>query len=322
MRAILVEQHGGPEVLELREVPEPQPAAGEVRIQVAACGQNYADILWRMGYYPGATPPAIPGMEVAGTVDAVGPEVEWPRPGDRVAAVLFHGGGYAEAAVAPAACCVALPDGWSFERGAAFLLQHLTAWHALTTMGRAAAGETCVVHAAAGGVGGAAVELARHLGLRVVATAGSPAKRERALALGAEAVADYEGFVEEVKRLGGADLVVESVGGHVVKRSLECLRPFGRLVVIGFAGRRPASVSEADLVVGTRTVAGLHLSAVAARASLFRPAAEQLMRLVDEGVTSVRVGARYPLAEAAEAHRFMESRASEGKILLLPSRNT
>ena len=322
MRAILVERHGGPEVMELRDLPEPQPAAGEVRIRVAACGQNYADILWRLGTYPGAALPAVPGMEVAGTVDAVGPEVEWPRRGDRVAALLFRGGGYAEAAVAPAAHCVALPDGWSLERGAAFLLQHLTAWHALTTMGRAAAGEVCVVHAAAGGVGGAAVELARHLGLRVVATASTPAKRERALALGAEAAADYEGFVDEVRRLGGADLVVESVGGHVVKRSLECLKPFGRLVVIGFAGRRPASVSEADLVVGTRTVAGLHLSAVAARSPLFRPAAEQLMRLVDEGTTSVRVGARFPLAEAVQAHQLMESRASEGKILLLPGTST
>jgi NADPH:quinone reductase len=322
MRAILVERYGGPEVMALRELPVPEPGMGEVRIRVGACGQNYADILWRMGIYPGATLPAVPGMEVAGTVDAVGPEVEWPHPGDRVAALLFGGGGYAEAAVAPAACCVALPDGWDFERGAAFLLQHLTAYHALTTMGRAAAGEVCVVHAAAGGVGGAAVELARHLGLRVVATAGSPAKRERALGLGAEAVADYEGFVDEVRRLGGADLVVESVGGHVVKRSLECLKPFGRLVVIGFAGRRPASVSEADLLIGSRTVAGLHLSAVAARAALFRPVAERLMRLVDEGTVSVRVGARFPLAEAAPAHQLMESRASEGKILLLPSTNT
>jgi NADPH2:quinone reductase len=322
MKAILVERHGGPEVLELRDVPEPAPGAGEVRVRVAACGQNYADILWRTGNYPGATPPAIPGMEVAGTVDAVGPGVEWPRPGDRVAAVLFRGGGYAEAAVAPAACCVPLPDAWSFERGAAFLLQHLTAWHALTTMGRAAAGELCVVHAAAGGVGGAAVELARHLGLRVVATAGSPAKRERALALGAEAAADYEGFVEEVKRRGGADVVIESVGGHVVKRSLECLRPLGRLVVIGFAGRRPASISEADLLVGSRTVAGLHLSAVVARPDYFRPTVARLIRLVDEGAVSVRIGGRFALADAPDAHRHMESRASEGKIVLLPATNT
>jgi NADPH2:quinone reductase len=185
-------------------------------------------------------------------------------------------------------------------------------------MGRAAAGEVCVVHAAAGGVGGVAVELARHLGLRVVATAGSAEKRAQAIALGADAAADYEGFVDEVRRVGGADLVLESVGGHVFKRSVECLRPFGRLVVIGFAGRRPASVSQADLVVGSRTVAGLHLSAVAARPPLFRPVAERLTRLVDDGKLTVRIGARFPLAEAARAHQHMESRASQGKILLLP----
>jgi NADPH2:quinone reductase len=319
MRAIQVERHGGPEVLELREVPEPLPGPGEVRVRVAAAGQNYADILWRLGMYPGAELPAVPGMEVAGTVDAVGPGVEWPRVGDRVAALLFRGGGYAEAAVAPAAHCVALPDGWSFEQGAAFLLQHLTAWHGLTTMGRAAPGEVCVVHAAAGGVGGAAVELARHLGLAVVATASTAEKRAVGLALGADAAADYEGFVEQVRAFGGADLVLESVGGHVLKRSLECLKPFGRLVAIGFAGRRPASVSEADLVAGTRTVAGFHLSAVAARPGLLRSSAEALVRLVDAGTLSIRVGARFPLAAAAQAHQLMESRASQGKILLLPA---
>ncbi|MBI5477241.1 MAG: zinc-binding dehydrogenase [Deltaproteobacteria bacterium] len=322
MRAILIERHGGPEVMEVREVPEPRPGPGEVRIRVAASGQNYADTLWRLGQYPGSDLPTVPGMEVAGTVDAVGQGVEWPRPGDSVAALLFHGGGYAEAAVAPAAHCVTLPDAWSLEQGAAFLLQHLTAWHALTTMGRAAPGEVCVVHAAAGGVGGAAVELARHLGLLVVATASTAEKRAMGLALGADAAADYEGFVDEVRRLGGADLVLESVGGHVVKRSLECLKPFGRLVVIGFAGRRPASISEADLVVGTRTVAGLHLSAVAGRAALFRPVAERLMHFVEEGKLSIRVGARFPLAEAARAHQLMESRASQGKILLLPATST
>jgi NADPH:quinone reductase len=322
MRAILIERHGGPEVMAERDVPEPRPGAGQVRIRVAASGQNYADLLWRLGQYPGSELPTVPGMEVSGTVDAVGPEVDWPRLGDRVAALLFRGGGYAEAAVAPAAHCVPLPDGWSLESGAAFLLQHLTAWHGLTTMGRAAAGEVCVVHAAAGGVGGAAVELARHLGLLVVATASTAEKRAQAVALGADVAADYESFVDEVRRLGGADVVLESVGGHVVKRSLECLKPFGRLVAIGFAGRRPASISEADLIAGTRTVAGLHLSAVAGRAGLLRSTAEALMRLVDAGTLSIRVGARFPLVEAARAHQLMESRASTGKIVLLPHANT
>ena len=322
MRGILIEKHGGPEVMTLRDLPEPQPGAGQVRIRVEAAGQNYADTLLRLGQYPGTELPTVPGMEVAGTVDAVGPGVEWPRVGDRVAALLFRGGGYAEAAVAPAAHCVALPAGWSFEHGAAFLLQHLTAWHGLTTLGRAAAGEVCVVHAAAGGVGGAAVELARHLGLRVVATASTAEKRALVIALGADVAADYDGFPDEVRRLGGADLVLESVGGHVVKRSVECLKPFGRLVVIGFAGRRPASISTTDLIAGTRLAAGFHLSAVAARADLLRPAVERLTRLVDAGTLSIRVGARFPLAEAARAHELMESRASWGKILLLPRTNT
>lgn len=318
MLAIVVTRSGGPEVLELREVPDPEPGAGEVRLRVEAIGQNYADLLWREGQYPGSAPPTTPGLEAAGVVDAVGAGVTAPRAGERVAALLFRGGGYAERVVAPAGHCVPLAEGFGAERGAAFLLQHLTAYHALTTMGRATRGELCVVHAAAGGVGGAAVQIAKHLGLRVLATASTEQKRRECLALGADAAADYDGFVEQARSLGGADLVLESVGGHVLKRSLEVLRPFGRLVIVGIAGRRPASIPEGDLLAQTKTAAGFHLSAIAGRADSFLPSVQALLGMITEGVLAIRIGARFPLAEVRRAHELMGSRASVGKIVLIP----
>ena len=318
MRCVVVPEHGAPQVMVVREAEDPKPHEGEVRLRVQAAGQNYADTLMRLGLYPGVTVPFVPGMEVAGTVDMVGAGVDWPRPGDRVAALLFEGGGYAELAIAKARFCVPLPDTWSFEQGAAFLLQHLTAWHALTTIARAEAGELVVVHAAAGGVGGAAVEYAKLLGLSVVATASTEEKRAAARELGADAVCDYEGFVSEVQKRGGANIVLESVGSHVLKRSLECLAPLGRLVLLGFASRRPASLSSADLIMGSRAVMGFHLRTIASQHNLYRESASLLMHHVDQGHAHVRIGARFPLSQATDAHVHMESRQSHGKILLIP----
>jgi NADPH2:quinone reductase len=271
-------------------------------VEVRAAGVNFMDLLIRRGDYP-APPelPAILGGEVAGELD-----------GRRVMA-LPRSGGYAERVAAD--WVVPLPDGASFVEGAAFLMAFLTAWIPLVREARVGPGSTVLVHAAAGGVGSAAVQLARHLGARVVTTAGSEEKRAFALELGAEEAYGYDEFAEAVR----ADVVFDPVGGEVFERSLKVLAPLGTLVAIGYAGGMWADVNPALVVGRNVSVAGFYLGRLMQLApEIVHQAAAELVALWEEGAIRPIVGSEFPLAEAAAAHELIEDRRHVGKVVLVP----
>jgi NADPH2:quinone reductase len=308
MKAVVLEELGGPERLGLQEVEEPE---GRV-IRVRAAGINFADILIRRGEYPQPPPlPAVLGSEVAGELD-----------GKRVMA-LMNRGGYAEVARADEAYVADLPEDASYAEGAAFLLTFLTAWIPLTRQVRVHEGSIVLVHAAAGGVGTAAIQLARHLGARVAATAGSEEKLALARELGAEWAFDYReqpDFGDVVrKETGGVDVVVDPVGGPVFTQSLRTLAPLGTVIGIGYAGGVWEPLDPGLLVGRNLGVQGLYLGRLMAhRADLVREAIDELVALWRDGAVRPVVGAEYPLAEAGEAHRLIEERRSTGKVVLVP----
>jgi NADPH:quinone reductase len=271
-------------------------------VRVRAAGVNFMDVLIRRGDYPAPLElPAILGGEVAGELD-----------GRRVMA-LPRSGGYAERVAAD--WVVPLPGGASFAEGAAFLMTFLTAWIPLTRQARVEPGSTVLVHAAAGGVGSAAVQLARHLGARVVATAGSEEKRAFALELGAEEAYGYDEFAGAVR----ADVVVDPVGGEVFAASLKAIAPLGTLIAIGYAGG-PWALLDPALVVGRNvSVAGFYLGRLMALApEVVRVAAEELVELWGLEVIRPIVGSEFALEEAAAAHRLIEARGHIGKVVLVP----
>jgi NADPH2:quinone reductase len=318
MKQVRVEAFGGVDQLHVVDAPEPVPGPGEVVLAVEACGVNYADLMQREGMYLGGPkPPYTPGVEAAGTVVAHGPGVAAPALGARVV-VLGKGGLQAERAAVPAERCVGVPAALDAVRAAAFPVTFLTAYHALTTVGRATAGEVVVIHAAGGGVGTAAVQLAKQLGLRVVATASTEAKRARVKALGADVVVGYDGFEDAVRALGGASLILESVGGEITKRSLAVLSPLGRLVIYGVAGKDARPIDPIKLLFKSQAVLGLHLDAIVARPDLLRPSLSRLLADVTAGTLSIEVGATFPLSDVRLAHSHIASRQSYGKVVLLP----
>jgi len=323
MKAVQVTKFGGPEVLVYGDVPDPAPGDSQVLIKVEASGINFADTRAREGAYRGgAQPPFIPGLEAAGTVLAVGPKVGRVAAGDRV--VVFPAGGYAERAVASEALTYRLPPAVPFEAAAAFPLVFNTAYHALKTQGHLAAGETVLVHAAGGGVGTAAVQLAKLWGARVIACAGSDEKLAKVKALGADETINYvsQDVAEEVKRRTegrGVDLVLESVGGEIFEKSVQALGMLGRIVVFGNSSGQPRKVDEAALQGMSKVVAGLSFGGLRAqRPDFIRAGCEELIGLLAQGKIHAVIGRTLPLAEAAEAHRFIASRASYGKIVLKP----
>lgn len=322
MRAVLLERLGGPERLTLAELDDPLPAPDEILIRVAAAGVNFADVLIRRGDYP--QPPELPailGNEVAGEVlvgDAAGRFV----PGERVAALAIGGGGYAELAAAPAATAFALPPGVPDLAGATLLMAGATAWLALRDVG---AGDTVLVHAAGGGVGGAAVQLARARGARVVATASSDARLALAIEQGAELAIDRRerDFVAAAREhTGGAgvDLVVDPLGGELLTRGLAALRPLGRLVAIGEAAGRWPDLPVARLVGRNVGIDGIYVGRLARHApDALREAGEAVVALAAEGSLAPRVGAVRSFEEAAAAHALVESGAHAGKVALVPA---
>ncbi len=326
-RTVVVEGFGGPERLGWSAGPVPRPGRGEVLLRLEACGLNFSDLLMRRGEYVGGPrPPFRPGMEAAGVVAAVGegnPALlggEAARVGTRVAAV-GAGGLQATHAVVPASACVALPDELPATAAAALPVSYLTAYHALTTAGRAAAGEVALIHSGAGALGTAAVQIARRLGLKVVATASTAEKRARVEALGAEATADYRGFERAVRTATGGrgpDLVLETVGGDVLRRSLRLLPPFGRLVVVGISSLEPHPIDSVQLLMRSQAVFGFHLSAVLERPELVAAALGRIFAWIAEGTVAVQVGQVLPLAEIRRAHELLASRRSYGKIVLVP----
>ena len=322
MKAIRFHEHGGPEVLACEQVPEPAAGPGEVVVRHEAVGLNYIDTYHRSGLYP-VDLPCVPGMEGAGTVLAVGEGVEGVAAGDRVG---YSGviGAYAELAAVPAGQLVPLPEGTGPADAAAVLLQGMTAHYLVTGTYALKAGETALVHAAAGGVGLLLVQMAKMRGARVLATVSTAEKEELARGAGADEVIRYTeaDFGEEVQHLtggAGVEVVYDSVGQTTFDRSLDSLKPRGTLVLYGQSSGPvppldPQVLSQKGSLFLTRpTMTHYTLT----RQELLDRAGE-VLGWAAQGRLRVRIGARYGLAEAAEAHRALEGRRTTGKVLLLP----
>ena len=320
MKQVRVEAFGDVTQVHVIDAPEPIPNPGEVLIDIKACGMQYADVMQRLGLYVGGPkPPFYPGMEAAGVVTALGTGVTAPVVGTRV--VVMAGGGLeAERAAVPASSCIPIPDDMTFEQAAAFPVNYLTAYHALVTVARAEPGEVVVIHGAGGGVGTAAVQLAKRYGLRVVATASSEDKRTRVAALGADRVVDYADFEAAARELApdGPAIILESVGGEVFQRSLSCLASLGRLVVLGVAGKETKPVDPVKLLFRSRGVLGFHLNAVFSRPGLLRSSLDRLLEHVRAGELAIQVGHVLPLADVRAGHELLASRGSYGKVVLVP----
>jgi NADPH:quinone reductase-like Zn-dependent oxidoreductase len=335
MRAAVVRRHGPPEVFEWREAPNPQPGAGEVLVRVRAAGINFADLLARMGLYPGAPkPPFIPGLELAGTVEA---DAEGFRAGDRIAA-LTHSGAYAELIALPANRVFRIPAEMPFEDAAAIPVNYLTAYHSLFQMGNLQPGDRVLVHGAAGGVGVAAVQLAKSRGLVVFGTAG-PSKQDFLRQLGVDHPLDYtrEDFLAAVRRAApdGIEMVMDPIGGRSFSQSYRCLGPAGRLVIYGFSaaagpeGKRSLwrgakayfqtrRYHPLTLMSKNISVIGVHLGRLEKRGALLGSEMAEILRMYAAGEFRPVVGKTFPLAEAAAAHRYIHARQNIGKVLLLP----
>ena len=323
MKAIVVHEIGGPEVLKYDEAPRPEPGAGEARIKVEAAGLNFIDIYLRTGQYK-ATLPVIPGQEAAGTVDAVGPGVTEVKPGERV--VVFAGDlkSYAEYVVAPAWKLVPLPREISAQQAAAVLLQGLTAQYLVTSTYSVQPGTRTVVHAAAGGVGQLLVQMVKLHGGHVIGTASTADKIKLARELGADEMINYveQDFEPEVKRLTGGrgvDVVYDSVGKDTFDRSINCLRPRGYMVLFGQSSGRvppldPQTLNAKGSLFLTRPTLAHY---VATREELLWRANDLFERMA-EGKLKVRIDKTFPLAQATQAHEYLASRQAMGKVLLVP----
>jgi NADPH2:quinone reductase len=322
MKAIRVHAFGGPEAMVLEDATSPAPPPGHVALRVRAAGVNFIDVYRRTGAYPGALP-QTPGTEAAGEVIALGDAVEGLKKGDRVATVAAQGA-YAEEALVRADQCVRVPDAVSFESAAAAMLQGMTAHYLVEDTFPLKAGDACLVHAAAGGVGLLLVQMAKARGARVIATAGTDEKAALASEHGADHSIVYtrDDFEAEVKRLTegrGVDVVYDSVGAATFEKGLRCLRQRGLMALYG---QSSGAVPPFDPQALNR-----HGSLFLTRPSLFhyvadRPAlaarAEAVLGAVASGGLKLRIGGAFALARAAEAHRALESRSTTGKLLLLP----
>ena len=325
MRAIVVDRWMEPGELRVGEAPEPEIRPGTLGVDVAAAGVNFFDILLVRGRYQVKPPfPFIPGAELAGVVREVGLEVEGFAVGDRIFAAVPMGA-FAERAVVPAGIARRMPDGMSFEEGAAFPIVYPTSYAALVLRAKLEAGETLLVHAAAGGVGIAAVQIGKALGARVIATAGGPEKCEVARRAGADVAIDYsaEDFVEAVAKETqgrGADVIYESVGGDVFDRSLKCIAWNGRLLVIGFAGGRIPEVKANRILLKNISVVGLHWGAYASREPERIPEIfDALFALYARGAIPPVIFGRYPLERVPEALEALGARQTHGKVIVTPS---
>jgi putative PIG3 family NAD(P)H quinone oxidoreductase len=326
MHHIAMEAPGGPEVLVLATGPMPRPATGEVLIRVAAAGINRPDVLQRTGNYPpppGASP--ILGLEVSGTVVALGAEVTGWHEGDAVCA-LVAGGGYAEYCVAPAPQCLPVPKGVALVDAAGLPETFFTVWSNVFDRGRLAAGQSFLVHGGSSGIGTTAIQLARAFGARVFATAGSPEKCTVCRDLGAERAIDYrqEDFVailKEATQGRGVDVILDMVGGPYVEKNLRSLALEGRLVQIAFLQGSKVTLDLAHLMVRRQTITGstLRPRPVADKAAIARNLRDKVWPLIEAGKVRPVIDRSFPLAEAAAAHRLMESSAHIGKILLRTS---
>ncbi len=322
MHAIQVGRTGGPEVLEWVDLPDPTPGPGEAVVELAAAGLNFIDTYHRTGLYP-VEPPFIPGMEGAGVVTATGPDTSMFQPGDRVAWPL-HLGSYAEKVVVPEDRLVPVPPEIDLETAAAVVLQGMTAHYLIHDTYPLAAGERCLIHAAAGGVGLLCVQMAKRVGAEVFATAGGPEKVALAEAAGADHVIDYRArdFATAITELAGPKplhVVYDGVGAATFDASMELLRPRGMMVTFGNASGPvdpvpPLRLSQLGSLYLTRPTLGDY---IATREEL-EARARDLFDWIAEGSLRVRIGERLPLEEAGRAHELLEGRATTGKVILIP----
>jgi putative PIG3 family NAD(P)H quinone oxidoreductase len=323
MPAIEIAAPGGPEQLKLTTRPVPQPAEGEVLLKVAAAGVNRPDVMQRLGQYP--PPPGasdLPGLEVAGEVVALGAKVSGLKEGDKVTSLL-PGGGYAGYAVAAAPLCLPIPQGLSLVEAAALPETFFTVWTNLFERGGCKAGDTVLIHGGASGIGTTAIQLASAFGARVFATAGTAEKARACEKLGAVRGIDYknEDFVAVVKAATedrGVDLILDIVAGSYVTRNLEAAAMDGRIVVIGLLGGQRAEVKMRLILTKRLTLTGSTLRArtVAQKAAVAAGVREHVWPLIAAGRVRPLIERTFPLAQAAEAHRLMESSGHVGKIVL------
>lgn len=336
MKQVVITRYGPPEVLQVREAADPEPASGEVRVRVAAAGINFSDLLARQGLYPDApNPPLVMGYEVAGTVDGIGAGVTTLRPGQRVIGLTAFNG-QSELAVAPANRVFPLPDDWTFEQGAALPVVYLTAHHMLVRVAAARAGESVLVHSAAGGVGLAVAELGRILGLRVIGLA-SAWKHNVLRQYGVDPFdSAHPRWWEAVRRVAprGVDVVLDGVGGDSWRRGYALLAPAGRLVMYGASalssgsGRNVLRVlwqvlrfprfGPLALMNENRAVAGVHLGHLTTAQEMMEPQLTTLMQYATSGKIRPRVDRSFRFSEAASAHRYIHERKNIGKVVLVP----
>ena len=336
MRQVVIVRHGAPEVLEVREAPDPVPGDGDVRIAVRAAGVNFADVLARLGLYPDAPkPPVVVGYEVSGVIDAIGPGVTTHREGDRVVA-LTRFGGYADRVVVPALFAFPIPDGLDDAAAAAIPVNYLTALIALHRMANVTAGETVLIHGAGGGVGIAATQLARLRGATIIGTASS-GKHDMIRQQGVDHAIDYRqaDVTAEVRRLTngrGVDVVLDPIGGRSFTESYRLLAPLGRLVMYGASSIAPGerrsllqvlrtivrmpTFKPLSLMNSNRGVFGLNLGHLWSERRQLTDAMTLLLREVSAGRLRPVVARTFPLDRAADAHRFIQSRSNIGKVVL------
>ncbi len=325
-RAIQISAFGGPEQLQLVDLPVGEPGPGEIRIRHHACGLNFIDIYQRTGLYPNPLPLTL-GMEAAGIVEAVGPGVTHLRVGDRAAYASNPPGSYSEARVMPAKIVVRLPEGIAFDTAAGMMLKGLTAQYLLKKtlpVQGLQPGDHVLFHAAAGGVGLIACQWARALGLQLIGTAGGPAKCALALEHGAAHVIDYtredfEARVKEITNGQGVKVVYDSIGKDTFEGSLNCLRPFGLLASFGNASGpvppfSPGMLGTRGSLYLTRQTLFTHIATREATQAM----ADELFEVVGSGAVKIRIDQRYALADAAQAHRDLEARKTTGSTVLMP----
>lgn len=323
MRAVVITEPGGPEVLQTKQVPDPVPAADEVLVQVAAAGVNRADLMQRQGFYPppaGASP--YPGLECSGRITALGAAVTGWQIGDEVCALL-SGGGYAEQVAVPAGQLLPLPQGVSVLHAAALPEVTCTVYANVFMHAALTAGETLLVHGGSSGIGTMAIQLGRAIGARVVCTAGSAAKLERCRELGADLAVSYkdEDFTEAVARFTdghGADVILDIVGAAYLARNVAALATGGRLVIIGMQGGATGELNLGQLLQKRASVFAASLRARPARekAAIVSAVRTQVWPLLDSGQVVPVIDRILPLDQAAAAHRLLDASGHVGKILL------
>jgi NADPH:quinone reductase-like Zn-dependent oxidoreductase len=338
MRQIWITRYGPPEVLAVREAPDPEPKPGEVRIRVAASGINFADVLGRVGAYPDMPPaPVVPGYEVSGRIDAVGATADGEWLGREVIAHMRFGG-YADVVCVPVSQVVPCPPGLPVSEAAAIPVNYLTAWQLMVVMGSLRKGDTVLVHSAGGGVGIAATQIAKHIGARVIGTA-SAAKHAQLRALGVDDLIDYrtedfEARTREITNGRGVDLILDAVGGASIRKGYRVLAPTGRIGVFGISAAVTGKTRSAlgllrtlastpwfhplSLMSANKGVFGVNLGHLWGEIDRVHGWAVEVLDLCEKGVVKPVIARSFKFDDAAAAHHYIQDRHNIGKVLLVP----